>query len=329
MADNTKKRTVNYRRCLAETTIESAKTEKFTLQGLLEKVDKANNRPWIRPIGMDGTQSQFLSHLVHKQGCLCGTLILCASRLIPLVDNEADGSTWEQAVEPKDAQGKLRKLQEQALFFAVKENHVAVVQTKELSIADLQDFLVWIIQTKEQLATHWSFHLVNLPAKSALEKLKDNGIRGVKIGKNAFWMEKTPLPAKEGAKRQRYSRSLKTDPVLFGMLRQFLDNDALIGELEKSKDPGSVYVDLEISYRSKSEKDARHIMSAMAATFGGHPEFSPVITLDGKRKIKGDELTIAGEVNVQCPGGNFSKDDAMTRLADWLNESIKTGKVLQ
>ncbi len=331
MADNTKTKTVNYRRCEAEAPAGTAAGEKFNLQELLEMVLKSGHRPWIRPVGMSGTESQFLAHLVHKQGCICGSLLLCASRLIPLVDaNEKDGSTWEDTIEPKDSHGKLRKLQEHALFFAVKENHLAIVQSKELAIAQLQDFLVWLIHTQEKLKTNWSFHLLNLPAKSALEKLKDRPIRAVKIGKSAFWMEKTAVPQEEGSasKRQRYVKTLKTDPLLFGMLKQFINDDELIGELEKSKDPGSVYVDVEIRYRSRSEKQAQHLMRAMAATFGDHAELSPEIRLEGNQKIKGEELTISDTLDIQCPGGNLSKDDAMTRVAEWLVQSIKSGKVL-
>jgi hypothetical protein len=79
--------------------------------------------PYFRRIGIGGGRAQFLSSLVEKQGCLCGTLSLTdEERLIALIDAETDGSTWRGALEPKDVQGRQRKIEEQALFFAVKEN---------------------------------------------------------------------------------------------------------------------------------------------------------------------------------------------------------------
>jgi hypothetical protein len=329
MPANTKSRTVNYRRCVAESADAVDKNEKFDLQGLLENAKKINVQPWSRPIGLGGTQSQYLMYLTNKQQCLCGSLVLCEDKLIPLVDSQKDGTPWEGKVEPKDAEGNKRKLEEHALFFAVRENHIAIVQTKELSISDLQDFLIWFIHTKAQLATGWSFHLLNLPAQSAIEKLKDHSIRGVKIGRKPFWIEKTPVPSKKTAtKRQHYTRTLKTDPLLFGVLKKVIKDDALVDELMKSKDPGSIYVALEISYRSRDEKDGQEVMRAVAASFGANADLSPEIRLNGKTKIKGEELTIAGQVDIQCPDGNFSKDDAMTRIAEWLLESIKSGRVL-
>ncbi len=331
MSSVLKKKTVNYRRCMAEAPATDTTPAKFNLQTLVDdaKNSPKNPRPWMRKIGVDGARSQFLAHLVSKQGCTCGTLVICEdNRLIPLVDAESDGSTWEGTMEPKDASGHKRKFQEQVLFFALKENHVAVLQSKELSISDLQDFLVWFIQSRAELAEGWLFVLQNLPSSSAFQKLKDHDIKGIKIGKNAFSVVKTPDPVESPGKRQHYNKAIKVDPMVMGWLRQLTKNDALLDELEKSKDPGSIYVALEISYKSRSEKDAKQVMQALAATLGGDPEMAPEIRLDGKSKIKGDELTITGSVDVQAPGGNLSADDAMTRVADWLNESIKSGKVL-
>lgn len=331
MADNKKKKkSVCYRRCVADRPSTADSSEKFDLQDLLDKASKKIKAPWMRPIGTGGTQYQFLAYLLRKQGCLCGTLVLCESdKMIPLIDHDPQsGSTWEGEIAPVDAKGTKRKLEEQALFFVVRENHVAVLQTKELSISDLQDFLTWFIQSRAELVTGWMFDLQNLPSSTALAKLKDHKIKAVKFGKQAFWPEKTVVPGTEGAKRKRYTKSIKSDPIVLAWLRQLTENNSLIDELERSDDPGSIFVELEISYRSRSEKDARSLMTAVAATMGGHPDFSPEIELDGKDKIKGDELTIRGDVEVQCPNGNISKDDAMTRLAEWLKEAIKTKKVL-
>lgn len=332
MSNQNKKKTVNYRRCIADAPADITPSSQFNLQKLLDESKEVVQKPLMRPIGLDGSRTQFLAYLVSKQGCTCGTLVLCEkNKLIPLVDAENDGSTWQGTIEPKDENGKKRRLQEQALFFAVRENHIAVIQTKELAIKDLQDFVVWLIQSKANKAEGWLFVLQNLPSQKAFNKLKDHKIKEIKIGKNAFSMVKTELPEEKGeaeGKRKRYSKAIHSDPMIMSWLKKLTDDDTLLEDLKNSDDPGSIYVELQISYRSRSEKDAQKVMQAIAATIGDQPELSPEIKLDGKSKIKGEELTIVGSVDVQCPSGNISADDAMARLADWLNESIKSGKVL-
>lgn len=329
MPNNIKRKTVNYRRC-DPTPPAGASPSMFKLEELVRKAGQNLLKPWVRQIGMGGTQAQFLTYLVNKQGCLCGALVQYETdKKIPLVDfDPASGATWEAVVEPKDGSGKKRKLEEQALFFAIRENHVAVIQNKELSISDLQDFLVWFIQTRALLAVGWSFTLLNLPSASAIEKLKESEIKGVKIGKKALWMEKEldPTAGTQG-KKKKYLRTLKTDPLFFPLLRKLTNNNELVDDLTNSSDPGSVYVSLEISYRSRSEKDGQKLMREMAATFGDMAELAPEIRLKGSGRIKGSELTICGQVDVQAPSGNVSKDDAMTRVAEWLKDSINTGKV--
>ena len=88
-------------------------------------------------------------------------------------------------------------------------------------------------------------------------------------------------------------------------------------------------MDVQISYRSKDEHDAKKVLNELAATFGGHEELNPRITLSGgKQAIKGDELTIKDSVEVQHPDNTISKDDAMNATAKWLVAAIKDGKVL-
>lgn len=324
----TKPRTVNYRRCEWKSA-EGKPVVGTDLQTLIEQAKAKVPEPWKRPIGMGGDQDQYLTHLVKKQSCICGALIVCdKNRKIALVDTQDDGSFWEAKIEAKSDDGKKRSVENQTLFFAVRENHVAIIQTKALNITDLQDFLVWFIQSKAGLAPDSSFALINVPSKEALAKLQNQQIKSISVGREAFWVEKTPDPnSKPDAKRQRFIRTLKSDPLLVGLLKKITGNNELVEQLDAT-DPGSIWIGVEISYRSRSEKDAQHIMRSVAASFAGIPELAPEIGLGNKTKIKGDELTIGGSVDVQHPDGIISKDDAMTRVAEWLLGAISSRKVL-
>lgn len=323
-----KPKKVCYRKCIADIPA-SANGSVFNLQSELLKATTSVSKPWIRMVGIGDARQQFLMHVVDSGGILAGTLVLCESgKPIPLVDAEKDGSSWEGVIQPNDADGNPRRLQEQELFFAVRENHVAVAQSLSLTIDDLNGFFRWLIQDKAGSAVGTAIYLMNVPAKSAEDKLRDNQIKKIEIGRNALWVEKIEQPAKEGAKRRRFIKEVKTDPMLFGLLRNVLENNPIVDDLEKSKDPGAIHVALEISYKSKTEKDAQEVMRALAGAVGGDDNYSPEITLSGNQKIKKDELTIYGIVKIQCPSGNLSKDDGMRQVAEWLRDAIKSGKVV-
>ena len=68
-------------------------------------------------------------------------------------------------------------------------------------------------------------------------------------------------------------------------------------------------------------------MKALASTLGKQDGLETEIRLDGKSSIKGDELSIRGNVSVQCPDGCVAMDDALSKLSRWLMEQIKSGKV--
>jgi hypothetical protein len=328
-------KTVNYRLCDASAAPNKTPTGTFDLQGLLTSISapskgaKSKNAPWRRQIGIAGHDYQHLLYLVHKQASICGALVRSSRRLVSLVDADNNtGATIEETIHPKDKNGVERPVEDHAMFFAVCGNHVAVIQSKELSISEFEHFLTWLIQTEHQLATDWQFSLVNLPAKSAKAKLKAGAsIKGIKIGKSLFQKTRTPVAGSDGKKRKRYTTTLKSDPTMMGVLRALMPNGAILDQIEKGSDPGSLFVDLKITYRSKSEHEGRKVLGEIAATFGEHQDLHPRIELSDNTIIKGDELTIHGKVSVQNPNNTISKDDAMTALANWLKDAIRDKKV--
>jgi hypothetical protein len=330
---NKKNRPVYYRLCQADFKDGHTPPSAFKLQDVLLQASKAKERPWMRVIDIAGNRTHLLAHLVHKQSCLCGTLVLSEkNKSIPLIDVEPNGNTWEGVTLPKDKEGILRRLQEQALYFAIRENHVAISQSKELDIGDLVDFLAWFIQGEAKLHVGALFTLTNLPSKSALEKLKDRRIKGISIGRNAFSIVKEPICSdepKSTSKRKRYETHIETDSLAMDLLKRLLGDNSILDDIAKSGNPGKIRVELQISYRSRKETDAQEVMRAIAAIAGGNQDLNPEIQLEGDTKISGAEMTIKGTISVQAPSGIISADDAMARLSDWLNDAIITGRVIQ
>jgi hypothetical protein len=250
--------------------------------------------------------------------------------MIPLVDVEEGGSTWRGVIPPKDAQGVPRKLQEQALFFAIRENHVAVIQSTQLDIEVLQEFLAWLIQDKAKMLPDALIDLRNMPAKAALEKLKDHRITAIKFGEPLFERVSTEVPQEEGKeprKRKRYTHVIKTSSLAMEMLTGLGVPKPIIEKIGKNHAPGAIQVDVQISYRSRSEKESVAVLQSLAQTLGTKPELNPEILLNDKSKIAKDLLTLRGTVSVLFDGGRIGVDDAFSKLSHWLAEQIRAGKI--
>jgi hypothetical protein len=324
-------KTANYRRCFITDGQGSDASGGKTLQDLLSEAARTVKRPLLRTLGAGGAAHQLLTYLIPKNSCLCGELVYYEpGRKIPLVDIEKDGSTWQATIPPNDAAGKPRKFQERSLYFAVRANHVAIIQSIALQADELQAFLAWLIQSKAALAPSAFIDLQNLPAQSALEKLKDHNIRGIKFGDRLFTSVKEEAPAQSPARagaRKKFVQRLETSPQIMNILVGLGVAQPIIEKLAENPDPGAIQVDVEISYRSRSEKQAVSILKSLASTLGKQDGLETEIRLDGKSSIKGDELTIRGSISVQCPDGCIAMDDALSKLSAWLAEQIRSGKV--
>ena len=268
---------------------------------------------------------------MSKNSCLCGEVVFYEpGRKIPLVDIEKDGSTWQDTIRPQDSAGKVRQFQEQSLFFAVRENHVAIIQSISLQSDELLAFFTWLLQTKGSLVLSTLIDLQNLPAKSALEKLKDHKIKGIKFGDRLFTSVKEecpPEPGKSPTKRKRFVQRLEASPRIVDILIGLGIAQPIIDKLATNPDPGAIQVNVEISYRSRSEKEAVGVLHSLAATLGKQEGLETEIRLDGNSCIRGDELSLRGPVSVQCPEGCVAVDDALSKLSRWLADQIKAGKV--
>ena len=329
MSDRPK--TAHYRKCVVGDGSTGEKQEGQTLQSLLQAAESIVKRPWLRSLGASGAARQLLTVLMHKNSCLCGEIVFYEpGRKIPLVDIEVDGSTWRGAIHPQDATGKRREFQEHSLLFAVRENHVAIIQSLLLQADDLQSFLAWFIQSRAALAPLSLIALQNLPAKSALEKLKDHKIRGIKFGDRLFTSvrEEVPIAAHEPPrKRKRYVQKLEVSPRMLEVLLGLGIAQPIIDRLKSNPDPGAIDVDVQISYRSRSEKEGVAVLHSLASTLGKQDGLETEILLDGKSSIKGNELSIREPILIQCPDGFMSVDDGLSKLSRWLAETVRSGRV--
>jgi hypothetical protein len=209
----------------------------------------------------------------------------------------------------------------------VRENHLAMITSKGFDGKDFQDFLAWLLQDATKLAEGKLIALQNLPAKSALEKVKESPVKSVKIGNHAFTKVKEEIPEEErknSKSRKKYRHHVNQNEMvnkILGCLGLPLFN------IPKDSDPGQITLDVNVSYRGSSEKAGAEVVRNLAACVGDIDGVKTTIFLKKGGRIQNGELTICGDVNVMHEGGNMSSDDAWTRLAEWLLSEIKAKRI--
>jgi hypothetical protein len=128
--------------------------------------------------------------------------------------------------------------------------------------------------------------------------------------------------------RTEYNIDASTKGIVQALMKQIGAKDAILDELDRHADPGSVKVNVQISYTSRSQKDAQELMHSIAGALDDGDFPKATIKLKGGRELKGEELTIRDSVTVQTVNGNLVVDDALRAVSEWLRDAIKAGKIV-
>lgn len=297
-----------------------------TLQELLKRATSAPPdgiaQPWERNIGASNQIKMLLTDVFEKQGCTCGELVeYDHTRKLPLVSIGKKGKTLQQRVEPKDEKGNKRDFQEKSLFFAILGNHLAISQTTAFTTEHLEGFLFWLIGDQAKILNKSTFGLQNIPSKQALEKLKDNKVRGVSLKQRVFSEDDRE------SRKKKTSYKLESTAGILAFLKSLSANSPIIDALQDSADPGAIDIEIAIAYRSRSEKEGRALLNVLANSLGTNESLDTEITLEGGGKISHGELLIRDDLEVQHDGGCLMSDDVLSKLATWLVSQISSGKV--
>ena len=191
-----KSKTVNYRK--AELIGKEGEVIKETLEALINRALASENVP--SPVcieyGIEGQNSRLLLHSrtnkapFYRDGCLCGCISLCDDvSKVPLVDsvyNEEKGEVFNEQVEPIDANNNKRKLEQQAHYFAIRGNHVAIMASSGKGVDMLKDFFTMLIQDVSGILPTVSVDLVNIPTQDALAVIADKPVRSVSFSSQAY-----------------------------------------------------------------------------------------------------------------------------------------------
>lgn len=335
-----KTKTVNYRK--AELIGDNSEPVKETLQELIECALQSENvpSPVKLPYGIEGQNAYLLLFTkknkvpYYRDGCLCGCVSLYDDESkVPLVDSvydEKTGEVFNEEVEPMDSQNQKRKLEQQAHYFAIHKNHVAIMASSGKGIEMVEDFFTRLIQDETGILRTVSVSLVNIPTKNALALIADKTVRSVSFSSAAYTVHAQPMTEEEiaatkksekGTRKEYVRKTYEEKPVIRAIVNA-IGLPAILDAYKNADDLEGISVAVEFKCTKRKDENSQKLVQDIARHVGGIEELSPVINLSGKSYVSKDMLTVKDTLTV-----DGTRYNAMKVLAQWLKEKIDTKQV--
>lgn len=325
-------KTVYYRRFKID--VKPAQNLQQLLGQALTQERKVKNR--LEALGSASTEFRVIGEAVQKGAFLCGSLLTFErGSYQTVINDDPEATTLSMDALPPPLKGKVQQqFLAGALYFAVFENHVAVIQSAALKANAFEQHLAWLLRSKTNLVDQTvPFVLSDEPQKVTRERIRKSHVKAISFGK-PFMSESVALqPAQKGAADQR-DKKVKTftpDPSILGVIGNFLKKDELsdLG-LEAGVFDSNLEIWLEIRYpkhqRSRPLQAAK-LMDNLSIALRNQDEESVELTLADGSTVKGKELKISNNLEAKISNGIIQTSALYDDMAAWVAKLIKDGMV--
>ena len=303
------------------------KTKGATLQSKLQKALDTVTTVGARKQVVSDTENTFLllNSVRVKWKMIFGAMLLYSrgrNQALVTEDDAADELTVEQMAPPPDAKGARRDFVESLLYFAVKDNHVVVLQSQGLRNRHLENHFNWLMQDRTKVIdANDRILIADQPSQVAMAHALTSPVKKVLIG--------APLESKS-AKSNSATEQLVFSPegIGFNVLKSILGHDWLKKtKLHDCLDDSRLKVEVLVSYTRATTDSGQDLLNDIAMTMRNQEPDDVVIELKNGGKIRGAELQISGPVSVMTYGGIPDITDLYPRMKEWLLQQLEMGVV--
>jgi hypothetical protein len=252
-------------------------------------------------------------------------------------DQDALKISVEQLEAPKTKEGKSRELVDGMLFFAAMDNHMVLMQGREMRSQHLELHLQWLLHKSGALPGDSTLRLLDQPPRKVREKLEARDVRGIELGGDFGLATGTEpdeedeglQPAPRGSKAKQLTVSGAAGEAFMEALRPFLA-PAEFAKLDLDKIAGAnIAYNLQIRYQGRNTTTDGHkfLNTLGAALRHTESEVDTVIELVGGGKIKGSDLKLSSPRRIEHINGVPNPTHVFEEMRSWLLEKLKTGDV--
>jgi hypothetical protein len=329
-------KTAGYRRCVIlpkqrqnlQQLVNAALLNLQTAEARTEPLDAQSTA--VRVIGKHNTVNNIL----------CGYLSTWErGKSQPVITDDPQARSLSLGAVPPPQLAKGGKKQEYipgVLYFAILENHLAIVQTAAMRGSSLEAHLAWLLKSRtSSLPATTSLVLSDDAQKATKERIRKSHVKSIAFGQPlmAEFVSATSVPRDKADDKATKEERKRFKPVgpFFELIKQYFDeerfeklglNDVFDGNLE-------VWIELRYPKRKRSPAgDTVKLMDNLGIGLRDIEGDQVTLQLADGHKVSGSELKISGTISV--PGssnGLPDEDKAWEALADWLAGQIRNGVV--
>jgi hypothetical protein len=262
--------------------------------------------------------------LSKKGNIYCGTLVKYEEgrhqHLFVKPNKKGPAGSTESAEVSDSNEGWEREVVESALYFAVMDNHLAIIQSVSLKHHDLGNHFSWLLSNfSADFPEGTSFYLKKELTRSVQETFEKEPITNIILSDK--------IKAFAYGEDEEHTQKLSShilNPNFFANLK---NSDPSIAEIFNSESMDDIRCELIIKIAKKKAEEAGALVRKMAETLGDENFEKTQFKLKSGNIIEGDQMLVKKPISILHYDGVISKQDAYNSLAIWLKDLIESDQV--
>ena len=341
---STARKTVLYRRCVI--TPKSTQTLQQLVAAALVAQPKASDR--YEPLNAQSTELRCIGKHVVSSNCLCGYLTTFERGAAqPVIgDDPTAVSLRLGALPPPPAQkgGVQQQYVPGVVYFAIYQNHLALVQSSAIRSNALENHLSWLLKERtNQLAATDSFALSDEAQKATKAKIRKSHVKSISLGQPLMAEEIVTLPAAaQGADKghqkapatnaAKKQRKFRPQGPMVDLIRSYFTDQSDFEKLGLDEVfDGNLEVWIEIRYPKRKRtrpEDAMKLMDTLGVALRDIEGDQVALQLADGSKVTGKELKISAPLDFPVLAHNLPDESKLwDEMSAWLLAQLAHGVV--
>lgn len=313
------------------------------LNSALQGVPKPGDR--FEPLNSASTEIRCIGAHQTINGCLCGYLTTFERGAAQPVINEDPAAARLRLgtlAPPKAARGApQQQYVPGVLYFAVFNDHVALVQSMSMRGAAFETHLNWLLKSKtNSLPSTTGFGLSDEAQKATKAKIKKSHVRAISLGQPLMTtvVEDAPVDgsiakSKSGQRKsQKKVARFRPEGPMLQVIRNFFEKEedfAKLGLDDVFDSNLEVWVQIRYPKNTRVRPvDSVKLMDTLGLALRDIEGDQVSLELADGNKVEGKELKISGSVEVNVLQHNLPDESKLYEaMVGWLTSQLQNGTV--
>lgn len=290
----------------------------------------------MEPLDSQSTEIRVIGKHKIVNNMLCGYLSTYerGKSQAVITDDPQATSLALGAIPPQPIKnGKRQEYIPGVLYFAIFDNHVALIQTTALRGSSLEAHLAWLLKSKTStLAATTSLVLSDEAQKATKERIRKSHVKSIAFGQ-PLMTELSPAESKKSTDVKKTNQTTRFQPSgpIFDLLKQYFDDQKFekLGLNEIFEGNLEVWIELRYpKYQRSHAADTIKLMDNLGIGLRDIEGENVALELADGHKVSGSELKISGNVDVTLSTNGLPDENSVwDKMTDWLSSQITNGVV--